>query len=414
LLLWHLTCIFLLLLGCWKLGRLCFGTNRAASGSAALVAVLLTLPVSGTALYLMDQYLNTRSFSTVAAVWLILEALERRYVRAVVWLVFAAVIHPLMAGFAFIFAAILVWRDRVSNTKSHAAIALTFPLGFFPPVSDAYRQVLDRHPYFFLLRWQWYEWLGFAGPLLIFWLFARMAHRRKLHHLEALSAATALFGALFLVASLAITVPVSLMRFVELQPMRSLHLVYLMLCVVAGGFVAEHLLKTKAWRWIALFVPLSVGMFYAQRQLYPATEHVERPGADSRNQWVQAFRWIRNNTPTNAYFALDPDYMILPGEDQHGFRAIAERSRLADQVKDSGAVTMFPALAQVWRNQTDSEKDWDKFIRPDFDRLRLTYGVNWIVMRRAETTKELDCPYQRANILVCRLEESLPHSGTVK
>ena len=41
-------------------------------------------------------------------------------------------------------------------------------------------------------------------------------------------------------------------------------------------------------------------------------------------------------------FALDPRYMALPGEDQHGFRVIAQRSALADAVKDSGAATMFP------------------------------------------------------------------------
>jgi len=37
--------------------------------------------------------------------------------------------------------------------------------------------------------------------------------------------------------------------------------------------------------------------------------------------------------------------MNSQGEDEHGFRALAERSMLADRVKDSGAVTMFPRLA---------------------------------------------------------------------
>jgi len=37
-------------------------------------------------------------------------------------------------------------------------------------------------------------------------------------------------------------------------------------------------------------------------------------------------------------------------DDQHGFRAIAERSRLADAVKDSGAATMFP--------ETTAAVDW--------------------------------------------------------
>jgi len=34
--------------------------------------------------------------------------------------------------------------------------------------------------------------------------------------------------------------------------------------------------------------------------------------------------------------------MDLPGEDEIGFRARAQRSMLADAVKDKGATTMFP------------------------------------------------------------------------
>jgi len=404
LLVWHLICIFLLLLGCWKLARLSFGCDRCAFGSAALVAGLLTLPVAGTALYLMDPYLNTRSFSTVAATWVVVRALERKYAHAIGWLIFAALIHPLMAGFALVFATILFWRERAAESRlGQFAAAMLLPLVFFPPVSNAYRQALERHPYFFLMRWQWYEWLGAVGPFLILWLFARKAQRNKLQDLQALCSATLMFGVLFFIAALVLTVPASLARFVELQPMRSLHLVYLILCVISGGFLAERILRDKIWRWVVLFAPLCMGMFYAQRELYPATGQIEWPGANSKNQWVQAFRWIRDNTPTEAYFALDPDHMRLPGEDQHGFRAIAERPRLADLVKDSGSVTMFPALAQIWREQTTSVQNWKSFTKADFERLRRTYAVSWLVLQ-APGVPGLDCPYQNTAVVVCRLD----------
>ena len=55
---------------------------------------------------------------------------------------------------------------------------------------------------------------------------------------------------------------------------------------------------------------------------------------------MQAFFWVRNNTPVDTVFALDPAHMKIPGEDSNGFRAISQRSMLADSVKDSGAVTM--------------------------------------------------------------------------
>jgi len=61
---WQFLCVFLLLLACWKIGRLVFGDAVASWGGVGLVASMLTIPVAGTALYIMDQYLNTRSLST--------------------------------------------------------------------------------------------------------------------------------------------------------------------------------------------------------------------------------------------------------------------------------------------------------------------------------------------------------------
>ena len=46
LLLWHLACIFLLLLGCWRMGRLVFGKGLACWGGVALIAALLTITVA--------------------------------------------------------------------------------------------------------------------------------------------------------------------------------------------------------------------------------------------------------------------------------------------------------------------------------------------------------------------------------
>lgn len=402
LLAWHFACVFFLLLGCWKLGRFCFGSVRAAWGSAALVASLLTIPVAGTALYIMDQYLNTRSVSAAAAIWIVLAVLRKKYVQAAAWMVFAVIIHPLMAGFALVFAGLLIWKQRANAGLSQAAVAALLPTAFFPPVTDAYRRVLDSHPYFFLLRWQWYEWLGIFGPLIILWWYRRIARRRNLPGLDALCSATMVFGIVFFAAGMVIMVPLSLMRFAELQPMRGLQLVYILLFAVSGGLISDYILKEKLWRWSALFVPICAGMFYAQRQLFPATPHVEWPGARTSNEWVQAFRWIRANTSEDAYFALDPDHMRLPGEDQHGFRAIAERSRLADKVKDSGSVTMFPALAQTWLEQTSREAGWKVFTVDDFVRLRRQYGVNWVVLQQPGVTG-LDCPYRNSAVLVCQV-----------
>jgi len=40
--------------------------------------------------------------------------------------------------------------------------------------------------------------------------------------------------------------------------------------------------------------------------------HLELPRMVTANPWLQAFDWIRQNTPTDAYFALDPRYLAAP------------------------------------------------------------------------------------------------------
>ena len=74
--------------------------------------------------------------------------------------------------------------------------------------------------------------------------------------------------------------------------------------------------------------------------------------------------------------------MALPGEDQTGFRARAERSMLADMVKDKGACSMFPPLSVKWLEQVNDQKDWKKLEKRDFERLREKYGISWIVVEQ--------------------------------
>jgi hypothetical protein len=185
--------------------------------------------------------------------------------------------------------------------------------------------------------------------------------------------------------------------------MRSLHLVYLILLVLGGGLLAQSVLKSKVMRWAALFIPLCAVMALVQHETFPNTPHLELPGMGSKNEWVRAFRWIGQNTPLDAYFALDPDTMSLPGEDQQGFRAIAERSMLADNVKDTGAVTMFPAMAETWRDQVKAQTGWDRFGASDFRSLKKKFGVNWIVVERAGVPG-FSCPYRSARLAVCQVD----------
>jgi hypothetical protein len=397
---WQLASIFLLLLACWQLIGKCFPDPKARWAGVATVAALLTLPVAGTALYVMDQYMNPRNLTAFAAVFAIARVIDRKYFQAGAFLVYVAAIHPLMAVFVISYCAMLLCIKQFDRRFASLACLLPFGISFAPP-SAAYHQVALSHSFHYFLQWRWYELLGAVAPLAFLWWFSRVARSRQLRNLELMCPSLIAYELVYLPAGLVLSASARFESLARFQPMRSLHLLYILFFLFGGGLLGQYVLKNRVWRWVALFVPLCTSMFLAQRALFPASAHIEWPGAAPKNEWVQAFEWIQTNTPRDAVFALDPFHMSIPGEDANGFRAIAQRSMLADAVKDSGAVTMFPPMAEEWLAQVEAQSGWKTFQARDFHRLHTEYGVNWVVRQRPSA--DLDCPYQNAAVLVCRV-----------
>jgi len=401
LLFWQVASIFLLLLACWQLSGKCFVDRKGRWAGVGLVASVLTLPVAGTALYVMDEYINPRNLTAFAAIFIVVKMIDGKYFQTVAFLVFAAVIHPLMSAFVLSYCAVLLCIKKLDRRLASLALLLPFGISFAPP-SQAYHQVALSHSYFYLLQWHWYEWLGVVAPMGLLWWFSRIARSRQLQNLDLLCRALIVYQFVYLLAAVVLSIPARFESLARLQPMRSLYLLYVLFFLFTGGLLGESVLKNRVWRWVVLFVPLCAGMFLAQRALFPDSAHIEWPGASPKNQWVQAFDWIRTNTPQDAIVALDPFHMKIPGEDANGFRAIAQRSMLADAVKDSGAVTMFPPMAEEWLRQVQAQAGWKMFQAKDLRRLRAEYGVNWVVLQQPGTVG-LACPYQNAAVLVCQL-----------
>jgi len=397
---WQIASIFLLLAGTYRLAAVFFQQERARWGAVALMATLLTLPIAGTALYILDQYLNPRNLAAFIAVFAVAEVLDRKYVAAVLWLAMAAAVHPLMASFAIAFCIWLVVLDRYRPRV--LGFAAFLPLGLFDPPPPAYHEVALRQSYFYVLRWEWYEWLGLIGPVLLFWWLVRFARRHEMEKLELVSRAMIPYILVSTIAAIVLSIPARLEALARFEPLRCLALAYMVLIAVGGGLLGEHVLRGQWWRWLALFIPLSLGMFYAQRQIFPASAHVEGPWARPRNPWAQAFEWVRTNTPADAFFALNPGHMALPGEDENGFRALAQRSMLADAVKDKGAASAFPPLSTEWLRQVHDQENWTHFQKDDFDRLRQKYGIGWIIVEQPGPAG-LECPYENSAVRVCRL-----------
>jgi hypothetical protein len=414
-LLWQIVAIFFVLHGCWRIARRCFSTTQAHWTATALIAALLTLPVSGIAINIADQYLHPRTLATAAILAAIVAVIDRRLWLAGFLLAFAFAVHAIMASFGISFCAFLWWslRGKSAGDLSSPVTALLIPLGWlFEPASDAWRQAASTRGFYFLGRWHWYEWLGVFAPLLLLFGFRRLLQTRgdsdNGSALLPLTSTLLFYGIFQTVAGLIIMLPPGLERLRPFEPMRYLHLLYLLFFLLIGGLLGRYILNRRVYRWLLLFIPLSAGMFYAQTQLYPATPHLEMPWTVSTNSWLQAFSWIRQNSPVDALFALDPHYETLPDEDYHGFRALAERSALADYEKDGGMAARVPRLAPRWLTEVTALNRWRKFQPADFERLKNEFGVTWIVLSRADAQfsapgSVITCPFSNEQVRVCRL-----------
>lgn len=404
---WQLVSLFLILWAIKKITGLLFTEQAAQWGGVALVTAMLTLPVSGTALYMMDQHLHPRNIATamiLLAIWMVL---KDKIWHAAALLLVAFAMHPLMAamGISFCFFLTITLRDsvrsRLQSWQSSAASAV--PLGWvFEPAGPAWRKALDTRTYYYLYKWTWYEWLGALAPLFLFWLLWRVARRHNAIMLARFALAVLLYGVFHQALAMAMLSSPSLVRLTPLQPMRYLHLLYFLFTLTAGCLLGKFLLKRHIWRWAVFLLVTNGCMCACQVNEFPNSEHLELPGRAPVNEWLQAFAWIRTNTPKDAYFALDPHYMEAPGEDYHGFRALAERSQLADAVKDAAVVTQVPELGSLWVDQVQAEEGWSQFQFGDFEVLKARFGVDWVLVAFPEPAG-LDCRWHNRRLAVCRI-----------
>ena len=95
----HLASIFLFLLGSWRVANRIFSTRSACWGAVLLAACCFTLPVAGTSLCIMDPYVTARSFSTPLSLFALAAVLDEKWAESILWLVLAALLHPLMAAY---------------------------------------------------------------------------------------------------------------------------------------------------------------------------------------------------------------------------------------------------------------------------------------------------------------------------
>jgi hypothetical protein len=444
LLLVHLATFWATLFAAWLLAARCYASREARGGAVTLLAVWMTMPIAGTSLMLMDPYVTARSLSTPCALLALVGMLEfllpqfesdegqtRHRWRGLALccgaLAGAGMMHPLMAGYALgsvlLLGALLssirlvqIWGAVVLGLTG-VAMATGLQLSS-PPESEIYQRVVLTRGYWFLSQWHWYEWIGLVAPLLILSIVA-FGRRRDDDGARVGLARMAVAAGLTatLVALLFARTGMATHLVARMQPLRIFQLVYVVMTLVLGAVLGERVLQQRPMRWIAAFSLLAGLMVAVERGTFPASQHLELPDALERraptdeghrdkgnqgNQFEQAFTWIGRNTPRDAMFALDAQYITRPGEDAQSFRAIAERSVLPDYSKDGGVVTNKPELATAWLQGQVAQTE----LSAESDARRIAtlmpLGVTWVVLERNAATGFV-CKYTNDAVKVCRL-----------
>jgi hypothetical protein len=413
------------------------GYERAQLAGVALLAAWWTLPVAGTSLILMDPYVTARSFSTPLSLLAIAFALDdwpwpwmrsRSLLFCVLCLLGATELHPLMAAYGFGFVVALrvsrtqlSWKTRIGAWLALAgsAVVLGAVLQAFAPSESAALRIAEATRYYwFLSQWQWYEWTGLIGPLLILIVVTVVLRR------DAVSAtATALCRACVVVGVIAVLNALLFARasapehFVaRFQVLRVYLLVYALMPVLLGASIyqlCENARRRGRSRFVngvlglmpILAVTVSAcAMGYVQRQSFPMSPHMELPdrAARSANPWVQAFLWVQANTPRDALLALDAKYVNTEGEDAQNFRAIAMRSELPDYSKDGGEASITPPLAEAWQQGAAAQDGLSELNDNVRDERLRPLGVTWMVLH-ADAVTAHPCPYDNGTVKVCRL-----------
>lgn len=406
---WYVVSVFATLASCWLLVTACFQAPRAHWTAMLVVTAVLTMPATNTGLLLIDPYVTARSFSTPLTLFTLASTLERRFSRVVIAMLLTALIHPQMVVYLLFLIGVMWVANRPKRTVLEPVPALPSVVGLLPSgfqlahASGAYREALYSRDYFFLYNWTWYHWLGMLAPLAILAWFWRGNVRGTRPGFDRISLALIPFGLFSIAAAVVLCSSPEFEMFVRLQPLRSFHLITFIFVLLLAGVAGEYLAESRKWVPAAFFVPLAVGMFLVARQTYPNSPQIELPSRTSSNPWVNTLLWIRHNTPTDAVFAVDSHYFKDSPSDVHGFRAISARSALADYYKDSGAVSLFPALADEWKQMSNATYGLNHFSIAQFQELHREYPeVTWTVIH-GSAPAGMDCPYQERTYSVCRI-----------
>jgi hypothetical protein len=406
LLLAYLGSMYLFLYASRRLAVRLFESEHVRWTATFIAGICFTLPVAGTALFVMDPYVTARSFSTPFGMLAVVSALDRSWKRMALWTVLTVSMHPQMGAYLIGFLTILILVDygRWRSVAVTCALACLLCAGItvvsmHMPVTAAYRDAVLSRTYFFPGLWKWYEYIGLIAPLLLLGLTWARGGTETVT--GKLAATCVLVGGCACLTAFSLVHTQGPYMLARIQLLRTFQIIYTLGLVMLGGFIGMHFMVRRRWIGISLILIAATGMYLAERQTYPTCAHIEWPGAEPVSPWEQAYVWIRNDTPRDAVFAVSPSLMKTLGDDTPGFRAITERSVLTDN-KDKGVTSLFPSIAEEWLRRQDAERGLDAISDQQREVQLHPFGVGWLLLPvRANTL--FPCPYRNSIVKVCQM-----------
>ena len=229
---------------------------RSRLGALLLLCAWWTLPIAGTSLYLEDPYLTARTVAFAFSVWALALSLPKRggpgqrrgaaqyFLPVFCWLA-AFALHPLMTGYAFaLLVCVFAVRSAVPGRASLACTGGALLLAGVvqghgaAEAPEVFAASLSRY-YWFLSRWEWFELLGLAGPLVVLLCLLRSRMPGLSAAGRDLVRACLLLGGIALLVSIAYAhVSFASHAVARLQPLRAFLMIYAVMILLLGS-VAE-------------------------------------------------------------------------------------------------------------------------------------------------------------------------------
>jgi hypothetical protein len=85
------------------------------------------------------------------------------------------------------------------------------------------------------MNWHCYEVLGISAPVPLLLWFSRVAQSRSRRDMVAMCRALVVYDLVYFAAALMVSVPGRFEVLARIQPLRSLHLLYLLLLIFSGA-----------------------------------------------------------------------------------------------------------------------------------------------------------------------------------